>query len=357
MGCSLHATGGLVLAAALALGGPALGAAPGSVAGLGYEVTASSVPSKQALRFGARNLSTLDPARAWCAGSTDNAWLELDMKGATEPVEVANLVLKILPGHRSSERLYVTHARPARMTVTVTERATGTPVTPQDSYRLSVPDQRQVHVYLIPVDGTVVPAGLRVRLSVDEVYRGRTGKAPCITELRVFLDRPGGDVSTLSSAERDALRGQETAYLTEALPRAGTGDRAAMQGLIRLAEGAYIETAEGGEWLNEIYLDLLVRHPESFLQLVDLQEEKVTKGVVTELLAPVNDKYAQEDLLAAVRKAQSAGLAAPLLDELAKVYALPRVGPRPAPAPAPGKSPGPPPGPSGDEFQQDLGPT
>ena len=346
-----------MLALALTLGGPAFGAAPGSVAGLGYEVTASSVPSKQALRFGARNLRKLDPARAWCAGSSDNAWLELDMKGAAEPVEVANLVLKILPGHMSPKRLYVTHARPASMTVTVTERATGTPVTPQDSYRLSVPDQRQVHVYLIPVDGTVVPGELRVRLSVDEVYRGNTGKAPCITEVRVFLDQPEGNVSTPSYAEQEALRVQETAYLTDSLPRANAGDRAAMQGLIRLAEGAYIETAEGGEWLNEIYLDLLVRHPESFLQLVDLQEEQVTKGVVTELLAPVTDKYAREDLLAAVRQAKSAGLTAPFVDELAKVYALPRVEPRPAPVPTTRKAPGPALNQSGADFVSDLGPT
>ena len=100
---------------------------------------------------------------------------------------------------------------------------------------------------------------------------------------------------------------------------------------------------------SQICLDLLVRHPESFLQLVDLQEEKVTKGVVTELLAPVTDKYAREDLLAAVRLAKSAGLAVPLLDELTKVYALPRVGPRPARRKAPRKP--------GQQFEADLGPT
>jgi len=94
--------------------------------------------------------------------------------------------------------------------------------------------------------------------------------------------------------------------------------------MIRLVGGVYNTGVEGSEWLNEIYLDLLVKHPYPFLFLLTRQESDVRNKVVEEeLLKPVSDKYSQKELLAAVKTAQQKGLSAPFLKKLIDFYSIP----------------------------------
>ena len=164
------------------------------------------------------------------------------------------------------------------------------------------------------------PARLKILVEIDRVHDGRKYEDLCVTELRVFLREKGRDRFELSHPEEEKRINGEMKYLQEQLPRALEADRAALQGLIRLADGFYMRSAEGGEWLNETYLDLLVKHPYDFLLLVGRQEKSVRDKVIQELLQPVTDKYENRQLLKAVHSAQGRGLKSAYLTQLTDFY-------------------------------------
>jgi hypothetical protein len=112
----------------------------------------------------------------------------------------------------------------------------------------------------------------------------------------------------------------ETDTLKQNLPSAMKGSENSIKALISLAAGEYIRTAEGGEWLNEIYLDLMVSYPEKFLRLLSEAARTSRKIVVQELLNPVTDKYTQIELMKAVEKAKESGMNAPFVHELLDFY-------------------------------------
>jgi hypothetical protein len=112
----------------------------------------------------------------------------------------------------------------------------------------------------------------------------------------------------------------EAAVLERQLPLARGGDPAAMGALVGLAGGDYIRSAEGGEWLNAVYLELLLEHPLAFLSVIGRADKETRKGAVAQLVNPVHDAYSGGDLLAAVRYARDRGLDAPFLSELTRFY-------------------------------------
>ena len=69
--------------------------------------------------YGPENLGSLDITKPWCEGkpgSGPGSWLELDFTAEPGRVEAAELLLKIQPGYQKSDRLFVSHARPASRT-------------------------------------------------------------------------------------------------------------------------------------------------------------------------------------------------------------------------------------------------
>jgi hypothetical protein len=113
---------------------------------------------------------------------------------------------------------------------------------------------------------------------------------------------------------------KEIAIIDAYLEDAEKGDRRAMAVLIRLANDEYINTAEGSEWLNEIYVDLMVRHPYSFLLIVSKEPKDIKDRVFEELTAPVTDKYSYETLRKAALRAQKKGLKGDLVEGLIEFY-------------------------------------
>ncbi len=117
----------------------------------------------------------------------------------------------------------------------------------------------------------------------------------------------------------------ETRILISDLPRGVKGDREAIHRLVGLASGRYIDTAEGGEWIAETYLDLLVKQPYAFLSVLAQQEPAVQRRVQEKLLSPVSEKYPREQLLGAVQSVRDKKLDEGFLDRLASTYsAMPR---------------------------------
>lgn len=99
------------------------------------------------------------------------------------------------------------------------------------------------------------------------------------------------------------------------------GDRASIEAIIRLAGGSYINSADGGEFLNATFMDLLIAHPRTFLAAVDGQDATVRERLIRELHQPVHDAYSASDLLAAVRLAVRQGLDQAFVGDLERSYA------------------------------------
>jgi hypothetical protein len=113
---------------------------------------------------------------------------------------------------------------------------------------------------------------------------------------------------------------KEIAIIEVYLDDAEKGDRRAMAVLIRLADDEYINTAEGSEWLNEIYLDLMVRRPYRFLLIVSKEEDDIKERVFEELMNPVTGKYSFKTLKAAALRAKKKGLKGDLIEDLIEFY-------------------------------------
>lgn len=124
---------------------------------------------------------------------------------------------------------------------------------------------------------------------------------------------PGDTPSPTQSSEDLVLRCD--------LSAAHFGNAASIEAIVLLAGGDYIKSAEGGEFLNATYMDLLIAHPRTFLSVVDEQGAAIKERVIRELNQPVHDAYSASDLLAAVRLAIRQGLDQAFVVGLERSYA------------------------------------
>lgn len=120
------------------------------------------------------------------------------------------------------------------------------------------------------------------------------------------------------ASSRETEIDAEGRALADALPRAYEGDPEAIGRLLGLASGSYIDTGEGGEYLNEIYLELLVGHPVVLAESLAIQTEDVRHRVVRELSHPVTDRFATRELLTAARTARRGDENSASLEELVR---------------------------------------
>ena len=300
--------------------------APETVAGDEYVIKTSSVLKEKKRNYSPANMASLDLSKVWCEGSLGSGageWIELSLKEEPRAATIRTIDLKILPGYAATDQLYRTNARPSRITVEAFDRKTNQPITGQSMYSFNLTDAPFLQVFSIDVGRSVDPSKISLRIKIDDVFQGDKYEDMCITEIRVFLKEKGRGVfvSDLGYDKWELLSHTEAEYLKAWLPKAEHGDKVAMQGLIRLISGAYATGGEGAEWLNEIYLDLLIKHPYPFLFLLTRQESDVINKVVEqELLNPITDKYSQKELLAAVKTAQRKGINSPFLKKLIDFY-------------------------------------
>ncbi len=295
-------------------------ALPEAVVGLPLEITASSTLVKAGRRYGPEGLSDPEAALPWCEGQEGpgpGAWLEARLGGPPGPAEARDLIVKLVPGYAKAERLFSAHARPGRAILTLKDRISGAAVTPQDSYQLAFHDRPRVLLFRIPVERAVDPSRLDLRLAFDAVFPGNAFEVLCLSELRIFLEGPEPAPEALA---RDVAG--ERAYLGAMLRRSETGERAALRGLIRLASSAYAATPEGGQRLDEIYLDLLVARPWLFLSILAREDDGVRDTVLAALRDPARDTHPPDRVLGALRLAQGRGLGGEPLADLIRHYTL-----------------------------------
>lgn len=313
----------LIAASAFALGSPKAAAMAVTVDGAPLAITASSALKTRSATYGAEKMINRNPRTAWCEGRREagaGEWIEVDLTESSRTIELDEITLKIVPGYAKTDRLFTANARPARIAIEVLDRASGSAVTAQGRYEALLHDEPRVQILSVPVLQRVDVAELRLRITMVEVYPGTANENLCVTELRVFLNEADGSASKPGPAERQALIAAETDGLDGLVASARNRDWEAIQRLARLAGGAYIETDEGGEQLNEIYLDLMVAQPETFFFLLERQEEHIVERVVQELLHPASDKRGGNELLLAVNTARARGIDAPFFRQLIALY-------------------------------------
>ncbi len=300
--------------------------APETIAGVEYDVKASSV-LKGNKDYSPANMASLDPSKVWCKGKPGSGvgeWIELSLKAKPGATVVRTIDLKVLPGYAATDQLYQANARPARIVVEAFDRTTKQPVTGQSVYTFNLADAPFLQVFSVDVGRSVDSSKISLRIKIDDVFKGDKYEDMCITEIRVFLREKDRGILELSYPDRDQLRQKEVEFLKAWLPKAERSDRMAVQGLMRLVGGAYATGVEGSEWLNQIYLDLLVKDPYAFLFLLSRQSADVRNKIVEDdLLKPASDKYSQRELLAAVRSAQKKGLNPPFFKRLIDFYSTP----------------------------------
>ena len=292
--------------------------APGDLA-----VTASSqLPSKSG-QYGIANVLAGDPSKAWCEGAGGdgvNEWIQIDVKPqkAAKPADIIRL--KILPGYGKSPKLYAANARPARITVKALDRTTGSTIGGKGAYNFVLKDNLQLQVLTLELASPHDASKIRLLLTIDSVYKGGKYQDLCISEIDVVMADKKTLNAELSYQEEEAIIAQETEVMRTLLPAALKGDRHGIQSVVRLAGSYYIKTAEGGAWIDESYVELLVKQPYAFLFIVSQQEAAMQDRIEQALLAPMTDKYPETQLLAAVKTAKAQGLSSTLMGRLEKAY-------------------------------------
>ena len=265
----------------------------------------------------------LNPLTAWCEGSRrngDDEWIEINLQSRPGKIELETVLVKILPGYTKTDALFRANARPGKIILRVIDGPSGRALTEREKYSFPVRDEPVVQVLPVQVGAEVNPARLKVLVEIDGVHDGKKYQDLCVTEVRIFLREKGRSFFDLNYTEKAKLLDQEMNFLKSLLSPTEKADLARIQGLLRMAAGIYATTTEGSEWLNEIYLDSLVRYPYEFLLLVGRQEKSVRDKVIKELLQPVTDKYSNRQLLKAVKSAQSRGLKSTYLTRLTDFY-------------------------------------
>lgn len=297
-----------------------------TITGMDYDVKVSSVLQVKDRDYSDKNMSSLDISKAWCEGAAGTGigeWIQLDLKNNSQIADLEAIHLKILPGYVKTDQLFKANARPSKIVVQVYDKMTKVSITQLKAYRFNLADQPSMQSFSIPIERKIDPSKINILIKIEDVFAGSKYDDMCISEIRIFLQEKGKEILELPYGEREQLRLKEGEYIKRELPKAMEGNFKAIQGLIRLSEGAYITGVEGSEWLNEIYLDILVKHPYPFLFILSRQEQSLSDKVIQELLAPVSDKHSHRELLTAVKTAQRSGLNLPFMKKLIDFYSIP----------------------------------
>ncbi len=291
-----------------------------------YDIRVSSVLPHEKDLYNPKNLFGANPAKAWCEGNPGDGigeWVRIDFHGPKAARDVDSIKIKIAPGYAHSEALFKNNARPSQIRLSLVNTTTNKTIGSKDVYDVTLEDKPQVQVYTIPIGQRIDSSELRIELKIGKVAKGSKYSDMCISEISVVVHEKKKKILDMNAEELQMLQAREAkevALLKKALPSALRGDQAAIQSVLRLASGEYINGAEGGEWLNEVYLELLMKQAAIFLSLLERQEDEVRARVQEELLQPVTDVYSNKQLAGAVSRARSKGIAASTAEKLMKAY-------------------------------------
>jgi len=289
-----------------------------------YDVIASSELKSPKYSYATGNLKDENPGNAWCEGDQNNGvgqWLQLDLKDKNNILS-DELLVNILPGYAKSRKLFTANARPAKVRIIVAEKLSGKVLIDTQKTLPTISDSIETKTFNIKLGQKVNVGTLQIKIIIDEVYNGAKYADLCISEVQVFnkvyLDK------YLDGEEGRKLENIEDIEFERLLPIAEKGNPEAIQGLIRMADGEYYRTAEGGEYLGEIFVDLFYQYPERFLFLLSKQSQRVRAKVEDVIASPVTDKYSPQEIADKVRSVKNVNMTkeykASIMSEIKRIH-------------------------------------
>lgn len=273
-------------------------AASTTLFGYDYEVYASSSLTDGNRMYAATNVIAPSLSTAWCEGVQglgDGEWIELKVKNPT----AGGLELALLPGYAKTDSLYINNGRPSQIAILINglhrQEIQIEDLAREQLFRLNVPPDEKITT---------------IKLTILGVAPGAKHEDTCITEILVL---PTERVSTPISETQAA---QEARRVQELIDLSRASKLEALEELIRLSSGQYIRTAEGGEYLYEIYADLFVLDPYRFLFVTLRQNADVTSRTLDALINPISDKYTSTQLLHALDVSVNKGIDPRLIQDV-----------------------------------------
>lgn len=272
-----------------------------------HKISASSeLKSSSKHYYGPRNLYGNDPEKAWCEGNPGNGngeWIRVEFEGKPVRSNAKSLIVKILPGYGKSFDLFKQNARPSIIKAIIYYGKNKEVLLEKD---LLIEDKLVLQKFEISLDRVLNLSDLSISFIIKEVYSGSKYEDMCVSEVTVQpLIIKDKIESRINGLEDSAL--MEIEIIKRNLTSARIGDDSAIQKLIRISIGEYFNTAEGGEWLSEIYLDLFIAHPYKFIFLLNKQEEDVFSKIAPILNHPQIEKYSEKIIKQAFIEAERQG--------------------------------------------------
>ncbi|HEY5994545.1 MAG TPA: hypothetical protein VIU46_08100 [Gallionellaceae bacterium] len=264
--------------------------------GESYTVRASSELKSANNAYAAKKVIPPSLGTAWCEGAAGDGvgeWLEFTLKSPM--LSDGGFKLGILPGFAVSPALYRKNNRPKKLAVILNNDSAAQEITLEDYAKYqSFPFEWQ--------DKPVT----KIRLKILEVYKGEQYADTCITDVAIqqkfpkhYLHREREDLPDPKLYWQDWSE-RESAMLNHIYPE--KIDRDSLSFIMGLSEGMYIRGAEGGEALDEKYLESLMHNPTLFMQVLDKQNEAALKRVSESIISPIFDKYSPAQIREAVTK-------------------------------------------------------
>jgi hypothetical protein len=273
-----------------------------------YKIEASST-LKGKISYDVTNLLDIDPSKAWC---TDiNSKKKICLKIIPSHSIRNSFKIIVLPGYAKSNELFFANSRPKSFLLLGIDDK-GNEVL---SKKFVLQDMAQAQEFIVSRDEFSHEVA-ELRFSIVDAYDGKKYEDLCISEIRlntvIGLD--------LKYEDKSKIIDEEILIIKEAISNIKSGRFVAVVNLFRLADSPYYQTAEGGEWLAELYLDYFVENPYRYLFLLSRQSEKIKIQVEKALLTPVSDKYEEKVLAMALKNAISSGILGDDYSELVNKY-------------------------------------
>ncbi len=264
--------------------------------GEAYTVRASSELKSANNAYAAKKVIPPSLGTAWCEGATGDGvgeWIEFTLKSPV--LSDGGFRLDILPGFAASPTLYRKNNRPKKLAVIINDD--------RAEQEITLADYAKYQSFPFEWRGKPIT---KVRLKILEVYKGEQYADTCITDVAIQQEFPNNYLRRKPSDLPDPKlywqdwSDRESAMLNHIDPE--NIDRDSLSFIMGLSEGMYIRGAEGGEGLDEDYLESLMHNPVLFMSVLDKQNEAVVKRVSRSITSPVFDKYSPAQIREAVTK-------------------------------------------------------
>lgn len=255
-------------------------------------VNVSSTLSSETRRYDKSNIVDFDFSTAWCENGSPPHWITL--RSASKEIYVNSLRVFWLGGYVKSRQIFNENDRPKVIKIVVMDQDGNVISVPGKSF--TVNDVMHAQFFNVSLDKKINMASINVKIIIEDVYSGSKYDDMCVSEVSILP----GEFTKLGLNE-DEVISQELKIFAKALDSNLYVDEKLMNELFLMAHGIYFKTAEGGEGLSEVYLDLFVNYPKRFNYLLLRHDLQLQEKIYDTIVSPISDKYSDGEIYRAAK--------------------------------------------------------